>query len=417
MGSPTMSHSCRSTTEGGVLQTLEFQLVAACSFLDQHSSTAQNATVLRLLDQGPDLERFLRLTKRHRVQRLAYEVLRRATSQSGRDVSWITEKLLPLARRVQFQSLSLHAEWLRLQDVFHQEQIPIHSLKGTALSQRLYADVAMRHCRDLDILVAPEDVEPACELLTQSGYSVRQVLPPHRRYGYQLRVCRLLEWHIACEGPGNNSFVELHWRLEQLTFSGLNAVWARILAEVSAGTRPWAHFDLLYCCMHGASHAWMRLKWLGDVRILAGRIPPDEWPAILSLARELRMEEILSQALLLMQDILGFPVPVPSASVVQHHFHVAAKLAAEADQWLSLPEEDLAEDAVLSRMRARKRRSHLHFRHSVWERSLFRAATSLFSLSDLQKYGLPAWLLPLYPIIRPLSVCGRVVTEAMNRQG
>ena len=62
---------------------------------------------------------------------------------------------------------------------FHRRGIPVISLKGPWLAERLYGDAALRSCCDLDLLVHRSDIAVAEDLLTELGF-----LPSGRRDDY-----------------------------------------------------------------------------------------------------------------------------------------------------------------------------------------------------------------------------------------
>ncbi len=57
--------------------------------------------------------------------------------------------------------------------------IEVVVLKGGALARQVYSDPALRPMEDLDLLVAPEHGEAACEVLRACGFNAP---PPHTRY-------------------------------------------------------------------------------------------------------------------------------------------------------------------------------------------------------------------------------------------
>lgn len=387
----------------------EFRLLAACSYLDESSWSAQRERVLSALDEVIDPDRFALLVKRHRLQAIAYTVLRRAAKETGRDVASIETRLAPIAKRVRICNLPMHAEWLRLQQIFMAANIPLYSLKGTALSKRLYADPGMRHSRDIDLFVAPENVTEAVRLLEQCGYCVDHVLQPEVRRGLPLQLCRSLEWHISCRQPEKKIHVELHWRFERIVRSELNDRWIRCMQEAEAGGPSQLLFDILYCSLHGAEHGWMRLKWLGDVRMLAGQLKPCDWVPLLALARELRMQTVLAETLLLLNVMFELPLPRLATELIRYRGGSAERRAEQALHWMSLSEEDVVSPALGAKLRTWRRHCHLHGRHRFSERVLYWLAGMLFNVEDMRRFQLAGPLLLLYPFIRPFGMLGRAV--------
>src|SRR3546814_20195036 len=79
--------------------------------------------------------------------------------------------------------------------------IPALSLKGPALALLLWEDLRLRRCRDLDVLVAQENVPAAVQVLEAAGYRpppppgglLRQLELTHEEEGFALD----LHWNMT----------------------------------------------------------------------------------------------------------------------------------------------------------------------------------------------------------------------------
>src|SRR5690606_21042563 len=79
--------------------------------------------------------------------------------------------------------------------------------------------------------------------------------------------------------PGHRTIVELHWRLfdNRHLYNPATDQPARVQLTPCAAVwtlAPEAAF--LYLCLHGAQHAWSRLKWLADVAALVAKLDEAE---------------------------------------------------------------------------------------------------------------------------------------------
>jgi hypothetical protein len=148
---------------------------------------------------------------------------------------------------------------------FHRRDLPVISLKGPWLAQRLYGDAALRLYADLDLLVRRSDFARAGELLSGIGFS-----PAERRDDYAQTWSRgsiVLELHDDVENPLAFDFgIEAAWERAQLAEFG--GVPARLLAPSD---------ELRFLCLHGARHRFERLSHVLDLvlafRQLAGSPP------------------------------------------------------------------------------------------------------------------------------------------------
>ena len=64
-----------------------------------------------------------------------------------------------------------------------------------------------------------------------------------------------------------------------------------------------------YLCVHGASSAWFRLKWIADVGALLGPAPPAEIERLYRRSQEMGAGRSAAQALLLCERLFATPVP------------------------------------------------------------------------------------------------------------
>jgi len=144
--------------------------------------------------------------------------------------------------------------------------IPVIPLKGLALAQRLYGDIALRSSGDIDLLVPPRHAVAAARVLTANGYEGSFPLDFFARH----LVPAGIEYCLFKQGaPG--CMVELHWRLLRGGASDRSAtddLWREarpctILGAPAYSLTP--DWELLSLSLHAANHGWQGLKWLVDI--------------------------------------------------------------------------------------------------------------------------------------------------------
>jgi hypothetical protein len=141
---------------------------------------------------------------------------------------------------------------------FHRRDVPVISLKGPWLAQRLYGDTALRLYADLDLLVKRADFARSEELLSELGF-----LPAARRDDYARTWTRggiMLELHDDVENRLAFDFaIDGAWdRAQQAEFEGVPAL---LLAPSD---------ELRFLCLHGVRHRFERLSHVLDL-VLAFR--------------------------------------------------------------------------------------------------------------------------------------------------
>lgn len=192
--------------------------------------------------------------------------------------------------------------------------VSVIPLKGVALAESLYGDLALRTCADLDILIHPTDLAESLRLLRSLGYEdylgnssfVRTVA----RYG---KDCALMR------SSGRTTYpLQIH--------SGL--IWGgpverRLLAEIwsAAASRPFhaapaytlsPEWEFLYLAVHAARHGLFSYKWLVDLDWLSVRGALD-WEGVQEKARRLGWERAVQSSLAACSALLETPIPLPLA--------------------------------------------------------------------------------------------------------
>lgn len=145
--------------------------------------------------------------------------------------------------------------------IFHRRGIPVISLKGPWLAERLYGGAALRSCNDLDLLVHHSDIAAAEELLTELGFC-----PAGRRDDYERPWRR------------DGITVELHHNVENpLAFDfGMESAWSRAQLFAFQGVPAWILAppdELLFLCLHGVRHRFERLSHFLDLAFAFRRFP------------------------------------------------------------------------------------------------------------------------------------------------
>ncbi|HEX8571746.1 MAG TPA: nucleotidyltransferase family protein [Allosphingosinicella sp.] len=300
----------------------EFQLVAACCRWPP--SPARDQAVLAAT-AGADWPLVARIAERHRVEGLVANALRLAGAEVPEEAG---ERLRASATRIARQNLVLAAESLRLSALLDDAGVRHHFVKGVTLGALVYGTVGPKMGWDIDLLVPPAAVERAAAALEGKGY--RLAIPAGARARERLGL-----WHdhwkesvwVKAEG---GLHVELHTRLADnpglLTEVGPES--PAVPIEVTPGrTLPTLERDQLfaYLCVHGASSAWFRLKWIADVGALLGPCAPAEIERLYRRSQALGAGRSAAQALLLCERL--FEIALPPA--------LAAELrAGRMNRWL-----------------------------------------------------------------------------------
>jgi len=314
-------------------------------------------------------------------------------SGAGLDPEWEERFRANAARNLYF-----HHEQARLLAVLTSAGVCAAPLKGTALAELAYGDLARRSQVDLDLYVAPRDLPAALDLLQEAGYRPPEpAVPPAllARTGDEFTS----ECQLVSAGGGMPVLLELHWRILPLSDRELRAA---LTAQLPP--RLPRNLNLLYVCLKAATQRWGSLKLVCDLAHWLEREPP-EWEGVLSLAARLGLRRMVCLTL----DALGvyFGVEAPAA--------VTAALASGRPR--SLPAAAVANPFLP--LQALSPAAHHRLRRVLRERFRDRARYAARLLrptaSDLAALHLPRGLGFLYWGVRWLRLSG-LLKDGWKRQ-
>ena len=197
------------------------------------------------------------------------------------------EDLRHSLRRWALMHLDCEAELERLAQSAAELGIRFLAFKGHSVARTLYPHPACRPTSDFDLLIDPEQVEPAREWIAGLGYTPLQAFVGTVWLGAQ-------SW--ASAAAGNARFhADLHWDYSnrmyfrrRLPFA---TIWAESLAVPCGATTlrvPCPADDLVLACVHLAAHdpgMPVLQRWLLDIRLLMGAVNGPELPLLLERAR------------------------------------------------------------------------------------------------------------------------------------
>lgn len=203
--------------------------------------------------------------------------------------------------------LRTRAALLRARTVLAAGGIEPVVLKGPVLAEVIYPRPDLRAYGDLDLLVEPDQVGPALELLEADGARLVE-------RNWPLVLDRMLGQLTLVDADG--TVVDLHWHLlhERALWSAftlppgvagptrsvpVGGVEVRALAAEPA---------LVHLALHAAVSGAHRLMWLSDVDQSVRRDQPD-WAGVLDLATRWSVGLPVALVLRRVRHVLGTPVP------------------------------------------------------------------------------------------------------------
>jgi hypothetical protein len=350
-----------------------------------------------LLRQPLSWQRVLDLAERHGVQPQIYRSLSAEEAFVPADIS---QRIHQNYQGNLHKTLLLSRELIHILERLAAAGIEVIPYKGLALAEYLYGDVAERQAGDIDLLIRPQDVLRARDVLSQLGYTQHSLLrrPAERAYlksGYE----------YSFDGRAAPNLLELQWailpRFYAIDFDTL-AFFQRAEPAAVAGypTKALNCSDLLLILSaHAAKHVWGRLVWLNDIAQLVTRRTLD-WDWIWAEAQRLGMRRILGVTLLLAHQLLGAALP---SSAQPHLDPAASDIAREIEAEMATQTSFNVESPAYFRLM-------LRLRERTSDRVRFLSRLGLTpGPGEWNAVHLPDGLFPAYRLVRLCRLAAKLV--------
>jgi len=299
------------------------------------------------------------------------------------------------------------ARMLDIIGIFEEHGVRALPFKGPVLSVMAYGDPSLRQFDDLDFLVHPEDIRKAKRLLVEMGCVPAIDLSPAGEEALFRGA-----WGCGLHEPDGHYWIEInsatvprYFRFALDPESALRESQQVMIDNRTVSTLSAEHL-LLALCVHGTWHAWERLQWVSDVSALLGSVRIDE-ARVAMLASSLGVRRILALGLQLARDILVTEIPEALIDVDEG-----------AGRRVEQSRKRLAGEGSHTLSQRELMRFHLRSRERPGDRLGYILLLLLLpGYSDWTSMRLPRPLFPVYGVIRPFRLLGRLVLRTRGRTG
>jgi hypothetical protein len=319
------------------------------------------------------------------------------------------------ARASAIWSFALAAELIDVLAALHGAGIAALAIKGPVSAALCYGDIGARAFSDLDLLIAPTEVERAASVLAARGYTPQLPFDP-RLFGRLVQ----LDSELLFRHADGRRLVDLHWGLLRRGYSfspgddGPFAVRQSVCVDAGQVSTLGTEATLLFLLLHGMKHDWSRLSWLCDVAELLRRNRELDWDALLAWSAPAGRRRFIDIGLLLAHALLDAPVPAEAlrrgnadSGVERFATELARRLLREDD--LAAPGSLRANSIGLAYFRAMvSPRDRLRFLHDVALRP---------TLHEWNAVPLPPALAPLHYLTRPVRLALKHARRLLRRHG
>jgi len=288
--------------QGGGL-TPKLLLLAACASRRQAGALA--GPIREAAGNISAWQEVVAAVHRHRMAAIVWKGLNIAGCSLPADVE---VALRNAATRDIRQIVRLVAEAATIQALLAASGLKVMMAKGPALSLQAFGDMTLRQCRDLDLLVKPDDILQARRILIDAGFN--QNFPKGMDDESELKLWLWMKKDLAFDGP-SGATIELHSRLQRNPhiFNEATLQHESVRLAPNVTVEALSGDDLfIYLCLHGSGHLWERMKWLADVAALIDR-DPSRLPLLWKRARAEGSAVAVGLALRLCNRIFGTEIP------------------------------------------------------------------------------------------------------------
>lgn len=387
----------------------EDHLLLCCARTCLDSEKAER--MKNLLQKEIDWPYLVKMALRHGLIPLLHRNLK--TTQPDAVPTKILDQLRKYFLANASRNLLLNRELVRLLHLFETHGILAVPHKGPALASSIYGDVTLRQFTDLDILVKPNDIQRAGELITSIGYQPQFQLTANNLEPY-LRSQNELSF-TRNNGGNSRIIIELQWEIAPRYFNSQivsQYLWKSIEhtppnKELGFRTLP-PEIELMMICIHGTKDLWTKLLWICDVAELIRSSKELNWDWVAELSHSLGSRRMLFLGLFLARDLLDASIPGVIAQQAELD-PMVKRLATQVRQRLfngSTGSSSILKNSLFHL----KAREHLKDRVKYCIR-LGMATTP----GDWSLIKLPKSLFPLYYIIRPIRLMGKYGAGMIGR--
>ena len=292
---------------GKTISSNEDRLLLYCSRLEMNNEMVKE--VEKLLQSSLDWDYIWKTTCRHRIASIVFHHVKK-TGFDGFAPAKIMKKMEGIYNATAYRNFLIRSELIKVLKVFRDEGIKVLLLKGLALIETIYKNVAFRPMSDIDLLVNKEDIYGVRRCMQELGFSQNlkwegiQSVDDHHLTFYPLK--------------GQSAPIEVHWNIgmssDFFPFQDESMVEsARVINIGGIETLILSPEDsLVHLCFHLAYHHHCALGLMGlcDISEMINRNKGNlDWGSVVNRAKKYKMGPHVHMALSLVKRIGGTDIP------------------------------------------------------------------------------------------------------------
>lgn len=259
----------------------------------------------RVLNPNLDWEYIIASAVRHRIAPLLYYSIKEVSD------SLVSPKVVETLQRIYLGALTRNLLILReLSEVLNallDAQVEVILLKGVALAQTVYPDIALRPFDDIDLLIFKEDQHKVEAKLSQIGYDLLRDYRPGfvQQFGVAVRHVKRnevpidLHWHVA--HPPYSKYISVAPFWESAVSVNMEGIDTLVLSPENL---------LIHLCLHVSKHRCSQLLWLVDIsEVIHYYGEALDWELLLEEIQRYRIHSVMRYVLHLVKELFDPPMP------------------------------------------------------------------------------------------------------------
>lgn len=279
--------------------TPEDYLLLNCAHINADTDKIKDS-----ITPGLDWAYIVETAKDHRIAPLVYNNLKNISDNVPSDVikSHKESYKTTLARNI----LALQ-ELKTILKTFSESNIRVIVLKGAALAETLYPDIALRPFGDIDLLIHKDDLPKIDNNLSQFGYELRKDISPEFYQKFSIELTYVKDESFA---------LDIHWHIVRLPYSkyvDIEQFWNNATPINIGGIDTLIlspEYLLLMLCLHVTREDYSQFFWLVDIsEVIDYYRETFNWKLLLDKIQQYRIHSSMYYILLMVKQLLNAPVP------------------------------------------------------------------------------------------------------------
>lgn len=296
------------------IHSLEFQLALSCSALNVEKALDLSSQI-KNHNEFSETE-FLIFLRRHHICEMAFHTLKENSFFSNS----FQLQLELQAKANQLKAIKAQSIQIKLQEYFDNDNFYVIFLKGILLSRQYYGDIGLRNVVDIDVWVEENNFINVKDFLRSLGYI--GMLDKYQLNSKQLNFLKQTTHDEIFYNESDRSapVVELHWKLRNAlgNFKFDTNADRGLLSRVEENGRSFSVFNhidqFVFLSVHGAEHAWYKIKWLVDLLHLIKTVELS-WEEVVIRAKALNSLKEVRLAWELLEQLYGLKKPAPICQI------------------------------------------------------------------------------------------------------